>query len=70
MNWPNDDDPIVAGVRRIREEYAAKFGYDIQRMSEDATRRARESRAQFLLDNQIDESARHEDTRANGEAAI
>ena len=26
MNELNDDDPIVAEVRREREEYAAKFG--------------------------------------------
>jgi hypothetical protein len=68
MHTP-DEDPIVAEVRRIREEYAAKFGYDMKLIDEDTKRRARESRAQFLLDNQIDESARHEATRANGEAA-
>ena len=60
MNWPNDNDPIVAEIHRIREEYAAKFGYDIERMSEDTERRARESHAQFLLDNQIDEKNEHE----------
>ena len=47
MNWPNDDDPIVAEIRREREEYAAKFGYDIKRMSEDTKRRGRVLRELF-----------------------
>jgi hypothetical protein len=29
MHTP-DEDPIVAEVRRFREEYAAKFGYDLK----------------------------------------
>ncbi len=28
-------DPIVDEVRRIREEYAAQFNYDIRAMAED-----------------------------------
>jgi hypothetical protein len=32
MNQPNDQDPILAEVRREREEYAAKFGYDLKLM--------------------------------------
>ena len=47
MNWPNDDDPIVAEVRRVREEYAAKFGYDLKRMDEDTKRRGRVLRELF-----------------------
>jgi hypothetical protein len=49
MHTP-DEDPIVAEVRRIREEYAAKFGYDMKLIDEDTKRRARESRAQFELE--------------------
>lgn len=26
------DDPIVAEVRRIREEHAAKYGYDLEKI--------------------------------------
>jgi hypothetical protein len=47
MNQPNDQDPIVAEVRREREEYAAKFGYDLKLMDEDTKRRARELRARL-----------------------
>ena len=60
MSWPNDDDPIVAEVRRIREEYAAKFGYDMKLIDEDTKRRARESRARFALENHIAEQNEHE----------
>jgi hypothetical protein len=40
MDQQNDDDPIVAEVRREREEYAAKFGYDMKLINEDTKRRA------------------------------
>ena len=33
------EDPIVAEVRRIREEIAAEFDFDIRRIGEDARRR-------------------------------
>jgi hypothetical protein len=49
MNQPNDDDPIVAEVRRIVEEYTTKFGYDVKRVTEDRKRRIRELRALFGL---------------------
>jgi hypothetical protein len=34
-----DDDPIVAEVRRAREEYAAHFNYDLAAIVEDLQRR-------------------------------
>ena len=34
-----DNDPIVAEVRREREEYAASLGYDIQLIVADTNRR-------------------------------
>jgi hypothetical protein len=34
-----DNDPIVAEVRREREEYAASLGYDIKLIQEDTNRR-------------------------------
>jgi hypothetical protein len=54
---PLDNDPIVAEVRRIREEYAAKFGYDIKLMNEDTKRRARVLRALFAPHDPADENA-------------
>jgi hypothetical protein len=33
------DDPIVAEVRRHRQAIAAKFGYDIRAIAEDARKR-------------------------------
>jgi hypothetical protein len=37
------EDPIVEEVRRYREERAAKFGYDLRAIAEDARKRQRES---------------------------
>jgi hypothetical protein len=53
MNQPNDDDPIVAEVRREREEYATKFGFDLKLI--DAKRRARELRARFVPRDEPDD---------------
>ena len=36
-------DPIVEEVRRIREELAARFGYNVRAIAEDARKRERES---------------------------
>lgn len=36
-------DPIVQEVRRIRDEYAAKFNYDIHAIARDLRRREKES---------------------------
>jgi hypothetical protein len=41
----NDDDAIVAEVRREREEYAAKFGFDLKLIEERANQRVRALRA-------------------------
>jgi hypothetical protein len=49
MHTP-DEDPIVAEVRREREEYAAKFGYDMELIIADTKRRARVLRALFAHD--------------------
>lgn len=38
-----DDDPIVAEVRRVREELAARFNYDLKAILEDARRRTEEA---------------------------
>jgi len=37
---PADDDPIIAEIRRIREEWLARFGYDMNLLMEDLRRRA------------------------------
>jgi len=31
---PADDDPIIAEIRRFREEYLARFDYDLDRMDQ------------------------------------
>jgi hypothetical protein len=51
MHTPYED-PIVAEIRREREEYAAKFGYDIKLMNEDTKRRARVLREFFAPHDQ------------------
>lgn len=38
-----DDDPIVAEVRRAREAYAAKFNYDLRAIFADIQRRTEEA---------------------------
>jgi len=42
------DDPIVAEVRRIREEHAAKFKYDLEAIFADLQKREAESDATFM----------------------
>jgi hypothetical protein len=37
------DDAIVAEVRRVREKLAARFGYDVRAIGEDARKRERTS---------------------------
>jgi hypothetical protein len=56
MHTP-DEDPIVAEVRRFREEYAARFGYDMKLIDEDTKRRARVLREMFAPHDQ-DENAK------------
>jgi hypothetical protein len=36
-------DDVLRAVRRVREEYAAQFGFDIQAMHRDLTRQENES---------------------------
>ncbi len=36
------DDPIVEEVRRIRQEYAAQFNYDLRAMVQDLQKRQQE----------------------------
>jgi hypothetical protein len=54
MHTP-DEDPIVAEVRREREEYAARFGYDMKLINEDTKRRARVLRELFAPHDQAHE---------------
>jgi hypothetical protein len=37
------EDPIVEEVRKFRDEHAAKFGYDLRAIAEDARKRQQES---------------------------
>ncbi len=41
-------DPIVEEVRKYREEYAARFGFDLGAIFEDIKRRERESGRTFV----------------------
>ena len=41
-------DEIVDEVRRVREAYAAQFGYDLRRIVEDLRRRERESGREYI----------------------
>ncbi len=36
------DDPIVEEVRRVREEYARQFGFDLRAMAEDLPKHEQE----------------------------
>ncbi|MEA2602817.1 MAG: hypothetical protein QOF89_3809 [Acidobacteriota bacterium] len=40
--------PIVEEIRRIREEHAAEFDYDLRKICEDLKRRERESGLKFV----------------------
>ena len=42
------EDPIVAEIRKIRDEHAAKFNYDIHAICEDYRRMAKESGRQHV----------------------
>jgi hypothetical protein len=52
-----DDDPNDAELRRIREEYATKFGFDMKIFDEDPKRRARELRARFVPRDEPDDKS-------------
>ena len=42
------NDEIVEEIHRVREEYAAKFDHDINRMYEDIRKRQEESGRKFV----------------------
>jgi hypothetical protein len=42
-----DKDPILEELHRVREEYAARFNYDLQAMYRDL--KAREERGEFVV---------------------
>ena len=42
------DDPIVAEVRRIRQEHAARFGYDLDLIVEDLKAQEQASDRQYI----------------------
>jgi hypothetical protein len=42
------EDPIVSEVRRFRDERAAKFGYDLRAIAEDARKRERQGGRQVV----------------------
>jgi hypothetical protein len=42
------EDPIVAEIRKIRDEHAAKFNYDIAAICADIRRQEKESGRQYV----------------------
>lgn len=42
------DDPIVDEVRRVREEYAKQFAYDLDAMADDLRKREQEHRERLV----------------------
>jgi len=42
-----DKDPILEELHRVREEYAARFNYDLRAMYQDL--KAREERGEFVV---------------------
>ena len=42
------DDPIVAEIRAIRDEYAARHGYDVTRIFADIEMRQKESGRNYV----------------------
>jgi hypothetical protein len=42
------EDPIVEEVRRIRQEHAAKFDYDLRRIYEDLKEQEKQSGRRFV----------------------
>jgi len=42
------EDPIVAEIRRIREEYAARFNYDLDAIYQDLKEQERKSGRKFV----------------------
>jgi hypothetical protein len=42
-----DKDPILEELHRVREEYAARFNYDLQALYRDL--KAREDRGEFVV---------------------
>jgi hypothetical protein len=42
------DDPVVDEVRRARDEYARKFGYDLRAMAADLRKKERQHTGQLV----------------------
>jgi hypothetical protein len=42
------DDPIVDEVRRVREQYAKQFAYDLGAMADDLRKREQEHRERLV----------------------
>ena len=61
-----DDDPIVAEVRRIREGIAARFDYDIDRITEYARQESARV-AHFMAQRRQSTAARQECERGQSD---
>ena len=70
MDCPDENDPIIAEVRRIREEIAAKCGYDTHRIFEYCRQRAQEIQERWAQEDRAraeEESASAQDRPGLGE---
>jgi hypothetical protein len=65
------EDPIVAEIRKIRDEHAAKFNYDIAAICEDIRRQEKESGRQYVSfpPRRIETKAETAALTENGDAA-
>ena len=43
-----NDDPILSEVRRVRDEHAAKFNYDLDAIFQDLKQKERKSGRQYV----------------------
>lgn len=43
-----EPDPIIEEVRRIRQEYAARFGYDLHAIAADLRKREQQHRERLV----------------------
>jgi len=44
----SSDDPIVNEIRKVREEHAARFGYDLRRIFDDVQAQEKASGRQYV----------------------
>ncbi len=61
-----DADPVVAEVRRIREEIAAEYNYDLVALCDAMMKRQATSRARYATPADRAETSGHDSTKKVG----